>query len=132
MTDCDRLLPPYPTMPVVCPVTRAGKGAGVSDDKVLQADLDAMGKIGPHLQTTAREIRGRIPASDHATPGADPGLAALEAFSKAISDVERIGAARLETISDVYDEAHKAFVTAEQLHAGYYKLPSIYQPPLRA
>lgn len=104
----------------------------MSDDKVLQADLDAMGKIGPHLQTTAGEIRGRIPASDHATAGGDPGLTALEAFSKAISDVERIAAARLETISDVYDEAHKAFVTAEQLHAGYYKLPSIYQPPLRA
>ncbi|SKV05933.1 Uncharacterised protein [Mycobacteroides abscessus subsp. bolletii] len=103
----------------------------MSDDKILQADLDAMGKIGPHLSTTAGEIRGRIPASDHATPGADPGLAALEGFSKAISDVERIAAARLTTISDVYDEAHKAFVTAEQLHAGYYRLPSIYQPPLR-
>lgn len=104
----------------------------MSDDNILQADLDAMGKIGPHLCTTAREIRGRIPSSDHATPGADPGLAALEGFSKAISDVERIAAARLETISDVFDEAHKGFLTTEQLNAGYYKLPSIYQPPLRA
>lgn len=104
----------------------------MSDDKILQADLDAMGKIGPHLSSTAGEIRRRIPASDHATSGADPGLGALEAFSKAISDVERIAAARLTTISDVYDEAHKAFVTAEQLHTGYYQLPSIYQPPLRA
>lgn len=114
----------------MCPVTRSGKGAGVSDDKVLQADLDAMAKIGPHLRESARQIRGRIPA-DHVTPGADPGLAALEAFSKAISDVERIAAARLEVISDVYDEAHKGFLTTEQLNAGYYKLPSIYQPPQR-
>lgn len=104
----------------------------MSDDKVLQVDLAAMGKIGPHLRTTAGEIRGRIPASSAVTPGADPGLAALEALSKAISDVERIAAARLETISDVYDEAQKAFVTIEQLNAGYANLPSIYRPPLRA
>ncbi|AWG64275.1 hypothetical protein DDT46_11015 [Mycobacteroides abscessus] len=104
----------------------------MSDDKILQADLDAMGKIGPHLRTVAGEIRGRIPAGDHASAGADRGLAALEALSRAISDVERIAAARLETISDVFDEAHKGFLTTEQLNAGYYKLPSIYQPPLRA
>ncbi|SHT46609.1 Uncharacterised protein [Mycobacteroides abscessus subsp. abscessus] len=100
----------------------------MSNDKVLQADLDAMGKVGPHLRTSAGEIRGRIPASDP-TPGADPGLAALEAFSKAISDVERVAATRLETISDVYDEAHQAFVTAEQLYTAHQRLPSLYQRP---
>lgn len=103
----------------------------MSDDKVLQADLAAMGKIGPHLRESAREIRGRIPASDSMSPGTSAGLAALQALSHAISDVERIAAARLETISDVYDEAQKAFVTAEQLNAGYSNLPGIYQPPTR-
>lgn len=112
-------------------LTTTGWGWHLSDDKILQADLDAMAKIGPHLRESARQIRGRILA-DHVTPGADPGLAALEALSKAISDVERIAAARLETISDVFDEAHKGFLTTEQLNAGYYKLPSIYQLPLRA
>lgn len=105
----------------------------MSDDKVLQVDLAAMGKIGPHLRESAREIRGRIPASEQTPPGASPGLAALHALSKAISDVERIAAARLETISDVYDEAHKDFtITSSQLQTGYSNLPSIYQPPLRA
>lgn len=99
---------------------------------MLQADLAAMAKIGPHLRESAREIRGRIPASGSVSPGTSAGLAALQALSHAISDVERIAAARLETISDVYDEAHQAFVTAEQLYASHYKLPSIYQPPTRA
>ncbi|AKC38463.1 TPA_asm: WXG-100 family protein [Mycobacterium phage McProf] len=101
------------------------------DENVLQADLAAMGKVGPHLRETAREIRGRIPASEQSTPGASAGLAALHALSDAISDVERIAAARLETISDIYDAAHAAFVTAEQLNTGYQRLPSIYQSPTR-
>lgn len=105
----------------------------MSDDKVLQIDLAAMGKIGPHLRESAREIRGRIPASAEMSPGASAGLAALQALSHAISDVERIAAARLETISDVYDAAHKDFtITSSQLETGYRNLPSIYQPPLRA
>lgn len=101
----------------------------MSGDKVLQADLAAMGKVGPHLRTSAGEIRRRIPGSDPVSAGGDPGLAALEAFSKAISDVERVAATRLEAISDIYDEAHRAFVTAEQLYAAHQRLPSIYQRP---
>ncbi|MEC4833242.1 hypothetical protein R2362_09735 [Mycobacteroides chelonae] len=105
----------------------------MSDDKVLQVDLAAMGKVGPHLRSLAGEIRGRIPASDQVTSGASPGLAALEAFSKAISDVERIGAARLETISDLFDEAQKVFAeTSSQLSTAVSSAPSLYRPPLRA
>lgn len=136
VTDCPPLIPvitliSYCTCSLLCiTVVFASKGGvAVSTDKVLQADLTAMGKVGPHLRTSAEEIRRRIPTSDPVSAGADPGLAALEAFSKAISDVERIAAARLETISDIYDEAHKAFVTAEQLYAAHQRLPSIYQRP---
>ncbi|MGH3954898.1 MAG: hypothetical protein ACRDTI_12750 [Mycobacterium sp.] len=105
----------------------------MTDDKVLQVDLAALGKLGPHLRTLAGELNKSIPAGDAAPAGADPGLAALHGVSKAIADVKRIGAARLNTIADFADEAHQGFtITESSLAAGYGNLPSIYQPPKRA
>ncbi|MBF9521959.1 hypothetical protein BKG83_20870 [Mycobacteroides chelonae] len=102
------------------------------DENVLKVDLAALGKLGPHLRTLAGEIRDSFPAGGSAPAGADPGLAALHGVSKAIVDVKRIGAARLDTIADFSDEAqHVIAVTAGGLDTGLRNLPSIYQPPLR-
>ncbi|SKW04215.1 hypothetical protein [Mycobacteroides abscessus] len=103
------------------------------DENVLKFDLAALGKLGPHLRTLAGELTKSIPADVGAPAGADPGLAALHGVSKAIADVKRIGAARLNTIADFDDEAHQAFaITESSLAAGYSSLPTIYQPPKRA
>lgn len=103
------------------------------DENVLKFDLAALGKLGPHLRTLAGELTKSIPADVGAPAGADPGLAALHQVSKAIADVKRIGAARLNTIADFDDEAHQAFtITESSLAAGYRNLPTIYQMPKRA
>ncbi|OHU48085.1 MULTISPECIES: hypothetical protein [Mycobacteroides] len=103
------------------------------DENVLKVDLAALGKLGPHLRTLASDITKSIPAGGSAPSGADPGLAALHGVSKAIADVKRVGAARLNTIADLSDEAqHVIAVTAGGLETGLRSLPSIYQPPLRA
>ncbi|ORB57692.1 hypothetical protein BST43_12340 [Mycobacteroides saopaulense] len=39
----------------------------MSDDKVLQVDLAAMGEVGPHLRSLVGEIRGRHPDHDSAS-----------------------------------------------------------------
>lgn len=103
------------------------------DEDVLKADLAALGKLGPHLRTLASDITKSIPAGEPAPVGADPGLAALHGVSKGIADVKRVGAARLNTIADFADEAHKDFtIASSSLDTGLRSLPSIYQPPLRA
>ncbi|BBB42802.1 hypothetical protein [Mycobacteroides abscessus] len=112
------------------------------DENVLKVDLAALGKLGPHLRTLADQLTRSTAASVAAPAGADPGLAALYGVSKAIADVKRIGAARLNTIADFADETQHAFTIAESsltaklgegsLAAGYGNLPSIYQPPKRA
>ncbi|WP_078311278.1 MULTISPECIES: hypothetical protein [unclassified Mycobacterium] len=103
------------------------------DENVLQVDLAALGKLGPHLRTLAGQIRDSVAAGVSAPAGADPGLAALHGVSKAIADVKRIGAARLTTVADLSDEAqHVIAITAGGLETGLRSLPSIYQPPLRA
>ncbi|OHU56406.1 hypothetical protein BKG83_17345 [Mycobacteroides chelonae] len=100
------------------------------DENVLKFDLAALGKLGPHLRTLADQLTGSTSAS--APAGADPGLAALYGVSKAIADVKRVGAARLNTIADFADEAQQAFaITESSLASGYGNLPSIYQPPKR-
>ncbi|ALM17593.1 hypothetical protein [Mycobacteroides abscessus] len=102
------------------------------DENVLKVDLAALGKLGPHLRTLAGQIRDSIQAGGSAPTGADPGLAALHGVSKAIADVKRIGAARLDTIADLSDEAqHVIALTTGELETGLRSLPSIYQPPLR-
>lgn len=103
------------------------------DENVLKVDLAALGKLGPHLRTLGGEIRESVAADVSAPAGADPGLAALHGVSKAIADVKRVGAARLDAIADLSDEAqHVIAVTAGGLETGLRSLPSIYQPPLRA
>ncbi len=102
------------------------------DENVLKVDLAALGKLGPHLRTLASEIRDSIASSGSAPAGADPGLAALHGVSRAIADVKRIGAARLDTIADFSDEAqHVIAVTAGGLETGFANLPSIYKPPIQ-
>ncbi|WJR32401.1 hypothetical protein P3F83_17985 [Mycobacteroides immunogenum] len=103
------------------------------DENVLQVDLAALGKLGPHLRTLADELTQSTATSVAAPAGADPGLAALYGVSKAIADVKRVGAARLNTIADFADEAqHTLAIATGGLDAGLRNLPSIYQPPLRA
>ncbi|CPR90368.1 hypothetical protein [Mycobacteroides abscessus] len=103
------------------------------DENVLKVDLAALGKLGPHLRTLADELTQSTAAGVAAPAGADPGLAALYGVSKAIADVKRIGAARLNAIADFADEAQQAFaITESSLAAGYGNLPSIYQSPKRA
>ncbi|AKC37576.1 Uncharacterised protein [Mycolicibacterium phlei] len=103
------------------------------DEDVLKVDLAALGKLGPHLRALGGEVRDSIASGGSAPSGADPGLAALHGVSKAIADVKRVGAARLNTIADFADEAHKDFtIASSSLDTGYRNLPSIYQPPLRA
>lgn len=103
------------------------------DENVLKFDLAALGKLGPHLRTLADQLTGSTAANVAPPAGSDPGLAALYGVSKAIADVKRIGAARLNTIADFADEAQQAFaITESSLAAGYSNLPSIYQPPKRA
>ncbi|EIT89523.1 hypothetical protein MA4S0726RB_2844 [Mycobacteroides abscessus 4S-0726-RB] len=52
-------------------------------------------------------------------------------MSKAIADVKRVGAARLDAIADFSDEAqHVLAVATGELETGLRNLPSIYQPPL--
>lgn len=103
------------------------------DENVLKVDLAALGKLGPHLRTLADQLTRSTAASVAAPAGADPGLAALYGVSKAIADVKRIGAARLETIADFADEAqHALAVSTGGLEAGLRNLPSIYQSPKRA
>lgn len=102
------------------------------DENVLKVDLAALGKLGPHLRTLAGQITESIPAGAAAPAGADAGLAGLHGVSKAIADVKRIGAARLNTIADFSDEAqHVLAVTAGGLETGLRSLPSIYQPPIQ-
>ncbi|MDB2196447.1 hypothetical protein [Mycobacteroides abscessus] len=79
------------------------------DENVLKVDLAALGKLGPHLRTLADELTQSTAAGVAAPAGADPGLAALYGVSKAIADVKRIGAARLNAIADFADEAQQAF-----------------------
>ncbi|SII23136.1 Uncharacterised protein [Mycobacteroides abscessus subsp. abscessus] len=101
------------------------------DENVLKADLAALGKLGPHLRTLAGQIRDSIASGGLAPAGADPGLAALHGVSKAIADVKRVGAARLDAIADFSDEAqHVLAVATGELETGLRNLPSIYQPPL--
>ncbi|WP_255783420.1 hypothetical protein [Mycobacteroides abscessus] len=103
------------------------------DENVLKFDLAALGKLGPHLRTLADQLTGSTAANVAPPAGADPGLAALYGVSKAIADVKRIGAARLNAIADFADEAQQAFaITESSLASGYGNLPSIYQPPKRA
>ncbi|WP_078314969.1 hypothetical protein [Mycobacterium sp. D16Q16] len=102
------------------------------DENVLKVDLAALGKLGPHLRTLAGQLRDSIAAGGSAPSGADPGLAALHGVSKAIADVKRVGAARLDTVADFSDEArHVIAVTAGGLETGLRSLPSIYQPPIQ-
>ncbi|CPV99722.1 Uncharacterised protein [Mycobacteroides abscessus] len=112
----------------------AERGCAVAgDENVLKVDLAALGKLGPHLRMLAGQLTESIAASVAAPAGADPGLAALYGVSKAIADVKRVGAARLNTIADFSDEAqHVLAVTTGELESGLRSLPSIYQPPLRA
>ncbi|SKM80598.1 Uncharacterised protein [Mycobacteroides abscessus subsp. massiliense] len=104
------------------------------DKEVLKVDLDALGKLGPHLRTLEEQITASTAACSTTAPaGADPGLAALYGMSKAIVDVKKVAAARLGTIADFADEAQKDFaVTSSSLEAGFRNLPSIYKPPLQA
>ncbi|MGR6978367.1 hypothetical protein [Mycobacteroides abscessus] len=102
------------------------------DEDVLKVDLAALGKLGPHLRALAVEISDSIASGVSAPAGADPGLAALHRVSKAIADVKRVGAARLNTIADFADETqHVLAIATGGLDTGLRNLPSIYQPPLR-
>lgn len=102
------------------------------DENVLKVDLAALGKLGPHLRTLADQLTQSTAASVAAPAGADPGLTALYGVSRAIADVKRIGAARLNAIADFADEAQQAFaITESSLAAGYGNLPSIYQTAKR-
>ncbi|ANN97525.1 Uncharacterised protein [Mycobacteroides abscessus subsp. massiliense] len=102
------------------------------DEDVLKVDLAALGKLGPHLRMLAGQLTESTAANVAAPAGADPGLAALHGVSRSIADVKRVGAARLNTIADFADEAHKDFTIASStLETGLRNLPGIYQPPLR-
>lgn len=103
------------------------------DENVLKVDLAALGKLGPHLRMLAGQLTENTASSVAAPAGADQGLAALYGVSKAIADVKRVAAARLNTIADFSDEAqHVLAVTTGGLEAGLRNLPSIYQPPKQA
>ncbi|OBK45614.1 hypothetical protein [Mycobacterium kubicae] len=107
-------------------------------DQILQADLDALGRLKPHLDELAGEVKAGVPAYIPAggvvDAGAVPSLAAAQEMStRALPMVRLAVASRFMKMAEMIDYARSGFLTADsQLLEVLNKVPTLQpQPPGR-
>ncbi|WP_205877581.1 hypothetical protein [Mycobacterium camsae] len=103
-------------------------------DPVLQADLDALGRLKPQLQTLVWQVTQglphEIPAAGTVDAGAVPSLAAAQEMStRTLPTIKAAVAGRFSTLADLIDLARQGFVAnEEQLQAALTRMPTLQRP----
>jgi hypothetical protein len=104
-------------------------------DQVLQADLDALGRLKPQVEELAGEVKagvpGEIPAGGTVDAGAAPSLAAAQEMSTRTLPLVRLTVAgRFTKVAEMIDYARSGFLTADgQLLEVVNKVPTLRPPP---
>ncbi|AYE95834.1 hypothetical protein C0J29_14490 [Mycobacterium paragordonae] len=104
-------------------------------DPVLEADLDALGRLKPQLQTLVwRVTQGlphEIPAAGTVDAGAAPSLtAAQEMSTRTLPTINAAVAGRFSKLADMIDLAHQGFVASEeQLLTAVNTMPTLQRAP---
>lgn len=106
-------------------------------DQVLQADLDALGRLHPELTVLAAQVAQgvphEIPTGGTVDAGAVPSLAAAQEMStRTLPVVQVMVAARVSKLADMIELARQGFITSdEQLLTAVNTLPTLQRPSPR-
>jgi hypothetical protein len=103
-------------------------------DQLLQADLDALGRLLPQLTSLADEAKHDVSASIPADGGADgdtPSLAAAHEMStRTLPTVQAAVAGRFGKVAELIEHARSGFITTDgQLQAAISTVPTLQPPP---
>jgi hypothetical protein len=107
----------------------------VVTEQVLQADLDALGRLRPQLQTLVWEVTqgvpNEIPSGGTVDAGAVPSLAAAQEMStRTLPVVKAAVAGRFTKLGEMIELARQGFIaTDEQLLTAVDKVPTLRQRP---
>ncbi|WP_288820074.1 hypothetical protein [uncultured Corynebacterium sp.] len=100
-------------------------------DPVLQADLDALGRLHPELMVLAWQVSQgvphEIPSGGRVDEGAVPSLAAAQEMStRTLPMVQATVAARFSKLAEMIELARQGFIaTDEQLLSAVATVPSL-------
>lgn len=104
-------------------------------DQVLQADLDALARLKPQVQTLVWEVTqglpNEIPGGGTVEVGAVPSLAATQEMStRTLPVVQAAVAGRFSKLAEMIDLARQGFVASEeQLLTAVNKMPTLLRRP---
>lgn len=103
-------------------------------EQILQADLEALGRLKPQLQTLVWEVTQgvphEIPSGGTVDAGAVPSLAAAQEMStRTLPVVKATVAARFTKLADMIDLARQGFIaTDDQLFTAVNTVPTLQRP----
>lgn len=104
-------------------------------DPVLQADLEALGRLKPQMQTLVWQVTQglphEIPSGGAVDAGAVPSLAAAQEMSiRTLPTIKATVAGRFAKLADMIDLARQGFVaTEEQLLTAVNTMPTLQRAP---
>ncbi len=104
-------------------------------DPVLQADLEALGRLKPQVQTLVWQVTQglphEIPGGGTVDAGAVPSLAAAQEMStRTLPTIKATVAGRFSKLADMIDLARQGFVASEgQLQAAINTMPTLQRAP---
>lgn len=105
-------------------------------DPVLQADLDALGRLHPDLMVLAWQVTQgvphEIPGGGTVEAGAVPSPAAAQEMStRTLPVVQTTVAGRFSKLAEMIELARQGFIASEeQLLTAVNTLPTLQRPPL--
>lgn len=104
-------------------------------DPVLQADLEAVGRLKPQVQTLVWQVTQglphEIPSGGTVDAGAVPSLAAAQEMSTTtLPTIKATVAGRFSKLADMIDLARQGFVASEeQLLTAVNTMPTLQRAP---
>lgn len=82
---------------------------------VLQADLDALGKLEPKVKEMVWNMSAKMPPRGAATPGADPAIAAMQSFANdTLADVHKAISGWMVAVAEVCGAFQHQLVETEE------------------
>lgn len=82
---------------------------------VLRADLEALGRLRPQIESLVTQLKADIPAASAASPGMDPEFAVFHTLvSETLPDVGKVFAGWMSAVGDVCAAFQRGLVETEE------------------